>query len=490
MKKIRTRFAPSPTGYVHIGSLRTVLFTYLIAKSEGGDIILRIEDTDSKREVAGAADALYATLNKMGLKFDEGPQEGGAYGPYIQSQRKDIYKKYAEELLAKGEAYHCFCTSERLEEMRAQQQAQKLPPRYDRCCRNLGKNEVEERLARGEKSVIRQAMPLGGEVVVNDFLRGEINFRCAELDDQVLIKSDGMPTYQFAVVVDDHLMDITYVVRGEEWIPSFPKNILLYKAFGWEAPIFIHLTLSLNKGGGKLSKRQGDVAVEDFLKKGYLPEALINFCALQGWHPKDEVEVMDLDTIISKFRKEDLGKSASVFDTDKLDYLNGVYIRQKGLEELAELCRPYMQTNLELTENVYKKSEQYLRAVIGLEQERLKTLSEITELTSFFFEDNLEYDKELLAWKGIELPLIRENLLSVLAVLETINDDAWNSETMNEQLMNYIKSREAKVGDYLWPFRVSLTGRKASPSPFDVAAVLGKAESLKRVKQAIERLTH
>jgi nondiscriminating glutamyl-tRNA synthetase len=353
MNKVRLRLAPSPTGFLHLGNLRTALFGFLLAKKMGGDFILRIEDTDQKREVEGAVDSLIKVLDWVGITFDEGPHKGGDCGPYIQSQRLDIYKKHIDELLAEGKAYHCFCSAERLEEMRNEQAANKQAPRYDRACRNLSQEEVDKKIAAGEKFVIRQAMPLEGEVKVFDELRGEIVFKASDLEDHVLIKSDGVPTYQFASVVDDHLMGISHITRGEEWLPSFPKNVLLYQAFGWEVPKFIHLPLILNKTGGKLSKRQGDVFVEDYKAKGYLPEALINFCALLGWHPKNDKEIFTLDELKSEFNIEGLGASPAVFDIEKLDYYNGHYIRQKEINELTKLCLPYL-TELENDNEKFK----------------------------------------------------------------------------------------------------------------------------------------
>ena len=353
MNTVRTRFAPSPTGYLHIGSLRTALFAYLAAKTQNGKFILRIEDTDQKRYVAGAVEKIIEILDWVGLKFDEGPHTGGEYGPYIQSQRKEIYDEYVKTLLEKGEGYYCFCSPERLEAMRAEQTARKLPPRYDRTCRHLSKAEVDKKLKAGGQAVIRQKMPISGEVIVHDELRGDIKFKAEDLEDHVLIKSDNMPTYHFALVVDDYLMKITDVIRGEEWLPSFPKNILLYRSFGWQPPKFYHLPLTLNKGGGKLSKRQGDVAVEDYKKKGYLPEALINFSALLGWHPANDNEIFSLVDLEKEFKVEDLGTSPAVFDLEKLDYLNGYYIRHKPIDDLTLLCIPYLAEAgfIEVTQN-------------------------------------------------------------------------------------------------------------------------------------------
>ncbi|MCK5416832.1 glutamate--tRNA ligase [Candidatus Parcubacteria bacterium] len=482
-KKTRIRFAPSPTGYLHIGSLRTVLFTYLIAKSEGGTHILRIEDTDRSRFVEGAQESLIEVLNWIGIDFDEGPNMGGKFGPYVQSERKEIYDKYKQELLDKGEAYYCFCTPDRLQKMRENQQAKKLPPRYDRTCRDLSKQEIEERIKNGEKYVIRQKMPKSGEVVVNDELRGEIKFKAEELEDHVLIKSDGMPTYQFAVVIDDHSMEITHVLRGEEWIPSFPKNILLYKAFDWEAPKFIHMPLTLNKSGGKLSKRQGDVSVEDYKSKGYLVEALINFSVLSGWHPKDDNEILDIERLKKEFNYRDMGISPGVFDIEKLDYLNGYYIRQKDIDELTELCKPYLKENLKKTNDIEKQSDEYIKKVVAIEQERLKKLSDIAEITTFFFEDELNYDHEMLAWKKMTSEQAKENLDIIYELLEKIPEENWTNDSIEDSIVTYLKAKELKIGEYLWPMRVALTGKKASPSPFDVAEILGKGESLKRIRK-------
>ena len=484
---IRVRFAPSPTGFLHIGSLGTILFDYFIAKSTGGTFILRIEDTDQKREVEGAAEKLIEILHWLNIEFDEGPTMGGEFGPYVQSQRRAIYDKYKEELLETGNAYHCFCTSERLVKMKEDQQANKLPPRYDRTCRNLSKEEVEKRITAGETYTIRQKMPLEGEVIAHDELHGDINFKVENLEDHVLIKSDGMPTYQFANVVDDHLMEISHVVRGDEWLSSFPKNILLYEAFNWQPPKFIHVPLILNKEGGKLSKRQGDVAVEDYRNKGFLPEALINFCALLGWHPKDDQEILSVEEIISKFKVEDIGISPAIFDIEKLNYLNGYYIRHKSIEELAELCRPFLEDNLKKTD-ARRQDFKYIKAVVALEQDRLKKLSDINEATEFFFINNLEYEKELLIWKKFTDEEIKNNLKEAGEALNSIPEMNWTKELIEDALMTYIKAKEKTVGEMLWPMRVALTGRKASPGPFEVADVLGKEIVLARISKAINKL--
>ncbi len=488
MSKIRVRFAPSPTGFLHIGSLRMVLFNYLIAKKNNGQLILRIEDTDQKREIEGAVDGLIDILDWLSIDFDEGPHIGGKFGPYVQSQRLDIYKKYSDELLASKKVYRCFCSAERLEKMRASQQAKKMPPRYDRACRDLSDDEIQKKLDKGEEFVIRQKMPIDGEIKVYDELRGDISFKSQDLEDHVLIKSNGIPTYQFANVIDDHLMEISHVLRGDEWLSSFPKNILLYQAFDWQPPKFIHVPLTLNKEGGKLSKRQGDVAVEDYRAKGYLPEALINFSVLQGWHPKGDNELFSLSEIEKEFQFEDMGTSPAVFDIEKLDYFNGYYIRQKSIDELVGLCKPYLKDILAKISQNMKKTDEFIKKVVALEQERLKRLSEIGEFTNFFFVDKLEYESELLIWKKLTKKEVKNNLEEVSTQLEKISEKEWTRENIEKVLIDYIKSKEVKVGDYLWPMRVALTGKKASPGPFEVAEILGKGESLEKIKIGIERL--
>jgi len=478
MSKVRLRLAPSPTGFLHIGNLRTALFGYLLTKSMKGEFILRIEDTDEKREVEGAVDSLVKILDWVGIKFNEGPHIGGHYGPYIQTQRLDIYKKLTEELLNKDGAYHCFCTSEELTTMREKQQADKLPPRYDRRCRNLSTDDVKAKLEAGERYVIRQKLPLEGEIVIHDELRGDISFKCSDLEDHVLIKSDGVPTYQFANIVDDHLMEISHVTRGDEWLPSFPKNILLYQAFGWTPPKFIHLPLILNKTGGKLSKRQGDVFVEQYKDKGYLPEALINFCSLMGWHPKHDKEILSMTELEQEFSLDGMGTSPAIFDTEKLDFYNGTYIRQKTDQELLQLIKPFL---------TKEGDDDYLLKIIPTIKERLKTLSEINDLTTFYFSD-LDYEPALLLWKSLTAEQVKANLTELLTQLEPIPVGDWVFTNIEQIIITWLKANDKKVGDYLWPLRVSLTGQKASPSPFEVAGVLGKDLSIKRIKEGISKL--
>lgn len=479
-KEIRLRFAPSPTGFLHIGNLRTALFGYLIAKSQGGKFILRIEDTDEKREVEGAVKSLLDILNWIGIEFDEGPEIAGEFGPYIQSQRLEIYKKYSDKLLEEGKVYRCFCSAERLEKMRNDQAEAKLPPRYDRACRDLNPEDSLKRVEAGEKFVIRQKMPLSGEVKVFDELRGEIVFQAHDLDDHVLIKSNGVPTYQFASVVDDYLMKISHVTRGDEWLASYPKNILLYQAFNWQAPKFIHLPLLLNKTGGKLSKRQGDVFVEDYRAKGYIKEAIINFCVLLGWHPKGDQEILSLEELKNDFAISGLGSSPAIFDLEKLDFFNAYYLRQKSEKELLDLAKAYL-IEAELPTEGEKLEKAFLIA-----RDRLKKLSDAPEAIGFFFKKP-KAEENLIVWKNNTLESAKNNLAEVLEFISKIEESDWTKENLEEEVLAWIKrEKEGKNGDYLWPLRTALSGLKNSPSPFEIAWVIGKEESLKRIKDLLK----
>jgi glutamyl-tRNA synthetase len=475
--KIRLRFAPSPTGFLHIGNLRTALFGYLLAKSYGGKFILRIEDTDQKREVENAAEKLVDILSWIGINFDEGVHLGGPFAPYKQSERLEIYEKYSQELLDKGLAYRCFCTEERLEEMRNKQITAKQPPRYDRLCRNLSSEESERRAKNGETFVIRQKMLESGEIVVHDELRGDIRFRAEELDDHVLIKSNGVPTYHFANIVDDHLMEISHVTRGDEWLPSFPKNILLYQAFGWMPPKFIHLPLILNKTGGKLSKRQGDVFVEQYKDKGYLAAAIVNFCVLLGWHSKDDQEIWSLTDLEKSFSLDGMGSSPAIFDPEKLDYYNSYYIRQLSLESLVELVKPFADPENKIEAERFKN-------FISLAQDRLKRLDESREAIAFL-EERPEFSEELLSWKSLSVAEAKDNLKKIRKELVSFEPENWNKENLEKRLIAWVAKNGGKNGDYLWPLRVALSGLKNSPSPFEIAWAIGKEESLRRIDSLI-----
>lgn len=479
-KKARLRFAPSPTGFLHLGNLRTALFGYLMAKSLNGDFILRLEDTDQKREVEGSLDKLINILSWIGIKFDEGPHSVGDYGPYVQSERLETYNKYVNKLLDDNLAYRCFCTEERLVEMRAKQELNKQAPRYDKHCRNLSEEDIQKKLSSGHKFVIRQKMPEDSEIVVHDELRGDIKFNAADLDDHVLIKSNGVPTYQFANIVDDHLMEITHVTRGDEWLSSFPKNILLYEAFGWTPPKFIHLPLILNKEGGKLAKRQGDVFVENYRDKGYLPEAIINFCALLGWHPKNDQEIFSLEELEKEFNIKGLGVSPAVFDVEKLDYYNAHYLRKKSLGELTKLVKPYLE---EAGKPI--SDEKQIEKFVALAQDRMKKISDIVELSEFLFALP-NYESELICWKTLNIDEAKSNLGELSLELLKIETGNWSKENIEKVVFTWLKENDKKTGDYLWPLRVSLSGLKNSPGPFEIAWALGKLETLKRIDFAIK----
>ena len=510
MTKIRVRIAPSPTGFVHIGNFRTILYNFLFAKKNKADFVLRIEDTDRKRFVEGALENLLATLEWAEITYDEGPKEKlkvkseklkviesinykdiveiGDYGPYIQSERLETYKKYAQELVKKGYAYYCFCEPERLEEMRKDQQALKKPPIYDRyCLRNVSEEEINKNLKNNCRYTIRLKIPENETVEFEDIVRGKVSFNTNLIDDQVLLKSDGFPTYHLAVVVDDHEMGITHVIRGEEWLPSVPKHILLYKYFGWEIPKFAHLPLLLNTDRSKLSKRQGDVAVEDYIKKGYLKETIINFVALLGWNPgKGETqEIFTVDELIEKFDLANVHKGGAVFDIKKLDWMNSEWIKKLSTDELYQRSLEFWKEKAFYNSaSVEKKSEDYLKKVLTIERDRLSKLSEVGECNKFFFGD-IEYDKELLKWKEMSGDDIKKSLEKSLDVLTNISDNDWTLQNIEKTLLEIAGD---KKGDLLWPLRVALTGEKKSPSPFEVAWVLGKEESLKRINEAINIL--
>lgn len=503
-KQIRVRFAPSPTGYLHIGGLRTALYNYLFAKKNKGKFILRIEDTDQARSVERGIEKIIEILEKVGLQYDEGPilkkgkiAEIGKLGPYIQSKRLKIYKKYVDELIEKGEAYYCFCTSEELKKMRAEQINRKEPTKYDGRCRNLRKEEVEKKLKEKIPYVIRLSVPKQGETDFIDIIRGHVSFENKLIDDQVLLKSDGFPTYHLANVVDDHLMGITHVIRGEEWLSSTPKHILLYKAFGWNIPAFAHQPLLLNPDKSKLSKRQGDVAVEDYLKKGYLVEALFNFIALLGWNPTADREVFEMDELIKEFELGNINKAGAVFNTEKLDWLNGYYIRALSLKKFTEFCVPYLEESklikksgkkFEIINTKEKVGFDWLEKALNLEQKRVKTLSEIPFLTEFFFKKALKYDSNLLVWKKTGKSAAKNNLKKLSDFLNEVNKKDFEENKLEQKIKQFIVKENLGVGDALWPMRVALTGREKSPGPFEVACVLGKEKTLKRIGSAIKRL--
>ena len=503
----KVRFAPSPTGFLHVGGLRTALYNYLFAKHHSGTYLLRIEDTDQKRFVEGAVESLCQSLEQLGIQHSEGvclmEGEGGQggtaqkslievgdAGPYIQSKRLPLYRKYVDELVEQGLAYPCFCSSERLEEVRAIQMAHKKAPRYDRHCLKLSPEEVATRQAAGESSVIRFRIPDDRDIECHDLVRGTVRFHTRDTDDQILLKSDGFPTYHLAVVVDDHLMGVTHVIRGEEWLPSTPKHILLYEAFGWQPTQFAHLPLLLNPDKSKLSKRQGDVAVEDYLAKGYLKEALINFVALLGWNPGhgETREIFTLEELAERFDLGQVNKSGAVFDIKKLDWMNTAYIKQLDIDTLFDRLREggFLDKPLIQSAPALMRDEAFLKRVLTIEHDRLTRLTEFGELNPFFFTDTLLYDASLLHWKENGVEETRAVLVQAQTLLETQDDAVWSDHAALQKLL--FEAAGEKRGDFLWPLRVALSGAQKSPSPFDCAFVLGRTTTLHRIDEALKKL--
>ncbi len=500
----RVRIAPSPTGFPHIGTFRTALFDYLLARHDGGAFILRIEDTDRARLVEGSVKYIAESLKWLGIEADEGVYmdadgkiaQRGAYGPYIQSERLGIYHEYAAKLLENGHGYRCFCTTERLDALRAEQQAAGKPPKYDRLCRALTKEEADAKVAAGESFVIRHAVPDAEEVVVTDAIRGEVRFNSADLDDYVLMKSDGFPTYQLASVVDDHLMEISHVLRGEEWLPSTPKNLLLYKAFGWTPPIFAHTPSILGPDGKhKLSKRDGADAALDYRDKGYMPEVLINFLAFLGWSPGTEQEIFTLDDLCEHFSLERVQKSPAVFDFNRLEYLSGVYIRALPVGAVAEGMLPFLRAaGLVLGEGqamapageifLPQAFPQYLFSVAATVQERLRHFDESAELTGFFFR-RPTVDPAIIVPKKSTPEDVRATLSELIPVLSDLPAEKWMTEDVEVLLRGFAEQTGRTSGAVLWPVRAAVTGAAASPGAFEMLAVLGKDESLIRLKSAL-----
>jgi glutamyl-tRNA synthetase len=481
MSEVRTRFAPSPTGYMHIGNLRTALYTYLIAKKEGGKFILRIEDTDQERYVEGATDIIYRTLKTVGLNWDEGPDIGGPVGPYIQSERMGIFKQYAVELVEKGAAYYCFCDKDRLAELKAVQEASGVSPMYDRHCRNLSKEEVEAKLAEGVPYVIRQKIPLEGTTTFHDELFGDITVENSTLDDQILLKADGMPTYNFANVVDDHLMGITHVVRGNEYLASAPKYNLLYEAFGWDIPKYIHVSPIMKDKHSKLSKRNGDASFEDLVAKGYLSEAIINYIALLGWAPKGEREIYSLEELKQEFDIEGLSKSPSIFDPLKLRAINGEYIRMLTPEKFLEHATPYIRETV-------KREDVDLSKISALLQNRTEVFTDIPEQVDFI-DEMPDYDLALYENKKMKTncDTALDALERSLPVMEAIED--WRFDVLHDELFKLIADMGVKNGYILWPVRVAISGKQFTPGgAFEIAEIIGKDETVSRMKRSIEML--
>ena len=481
MAKVRTRFAPSPTGRMHVGNLRTALYAYLIAKHAGGDFILRIEDTDQERYVEGAVDIIYRTLQEAGLQHDEGPDKDGGVGPYVQSERQaaGIYLKYAKELIEKGEAYYCFCDKERLESLKTEVAGKEIVM-YDKHCLHLSKEEVEAKLAAGVPYVIRQNNPTTGTTTFHDEIYGDITVDNAELDDMILIKSDGYPTYNFANVVDDHLMGITHVVRGNEYLSSSPKYNRLYEAFGWEVPVYVHCPLITDEEHHKLSKRCGHSSYEDLLEQGFLTEAIVNFVALLGWSPENNQEIMTMDELIREFDYHHISKSPAVFDYTKLKWMNGEYIKAMDFDRFYEMAEPW------LKQAIHKDLD--LKKIAGMVKTRIEIFPDIVDMVDFF-EKLPEYDVSMYAHK--KMKTTQESSLEVLSeVLPLLEEqEDYSNDALYAALLSYVEKKGCKNGYVMWPIRTAVSGRQMTPAgATEIMEILGKEESLARIRTGIRML--
>ncbi len=478
--EVRTRFAPSPTGYMHLGNLRSALYTYLFAKANGGKFILRIEDTDQSRYVPGAVDVIYRTLKSIGMQWDEGPDIGGDYGPYVQSERKNMYLPYAEQLVKAGKAYYCFCTEEELAARREEAQKRGETFKYDKHCLHLSEEEVRRRLEAGEPYVIRQNVPEHGEASFDDVLYGHIAVDCADLDDMILIKADGMPTYNFANVIDDHTMGITHVMRGNEYLSSTPKYNLLYDAFGWEKPTYIHMTPIMRDATHKLSKRDGDAYFEDYLNKGYLKEAIVNYVALLGWNPGDEREFFTMDELIKAFSVEGMSKSPAIFDVNKLTWMNAEYVRRLTPEQFTEYALPY-----------YEKAgvgAEHADLLARILQQRTETFAQIPDMLDFI-PQLPDYDAELFTNKKSKTnPEIAKHVLKIaIAALDAL--PAWEEQPIHDALLGLAEKEGMKNGTMLWPVRIALAGKQVTPGgAIEIAILLGREESMRRLKIGLDKL--
>jgi glutamyl-tRNA synthetase len=471
---IRTRIAPSPTGIAHLGTAYTAMRNLAIARQAGGQFIIRIEDTDRGRYVEGAIEVIFEAMQWLGLTNDEGPNVGGPYAPYTQSERLSLYLEHAKELVTKDKAYYCFCTKERLDQVRADQQAKKELPRYDQHCRTLTKEEVEKNLAENISYVIRLKVPETGVTICQDLVRGPVEFQNSGIDDQVLLKSDGYPTYHLAVVVDDYLMKITHIIRGEEWLSSAPKHILIYNAFGWPLPIFAHIPLIRNKDHSKMSKRKNDVSILSHRDKGYLPEAMNNFMALMGWSHPEKKEVFSLDEFMKLFTLERVTLTAPVYDLDKLNWLNGMYIREMPDVELTKRLIPFIPTDC---------PKEMVPAILPLIKERLVTLKDFEELTDFFYRD-IAVDQVLLTKKST-LGEVKEQLVETIKAVKTIEEEDWTHENIEEKGRTIATTKDWKPGQYFMMLRVATTGKSVTPPLFETMQVLGKEKTLVRLESAL-----
>jgi glutamyl-tRNA synthetase len=489
LRPARVRFAPSPTGRLHLGGARTALYDYLLARQTGGQFILRLEDTDRKRYVPGAEDELMHGLRWLGIEWDEGIDVGGPHAPYRQSERKEIYQQYAKELIDRGHAYYCFCTPERLERMRQEQQKRKEPPRYDQTCRRLDPDETARRVAAGEPHVIRFKMPNEGSITVVDRLRGEMTFENKNLDDYIIVKSDGFALYHLAAIVDDHLMGITHVIRSSEWIPTFPLHAHIIRAFGWEEPEWVHLSVFLKPSGkGKMSKREAEAAmkdghsifVTDLEKLGYVPEAVVNWIALMGWSYDDHTEIFTLPELVEKFSLDKLNPSPAAINFSKLDHFNGVHIRSLEQDDLARRVKPFF------VEAGYQVDDEKLRKIIPIIQERIGTLDEAPEIAGFFFQDEVHPEPEELIGKKMTASESAAAARRSLEILESLPEIT--PETAEEPLRNLVEEMGLKAGQVFGILRVAVTGQKVSPPLFESMEIIGKEKVLERIRRAIDIL--
>ncbi len=475
----RVRFAPSPTGFLHVGGLRTALYNYLFAKKEAGTFILRIEDTDRSRYVEGAVDNLIETLKWSGLDYDEGPGKEGACGPYTQSERLAIYREHVEELIAKRHAYHCFCAPGRLDEMRKQQEKMKIAPKYDRHCLRLAPGDAARRIADGVPAVVRMKVPESSSIRIDDMIRGRVEFQSDRVDDQVLLKSDGYPTYHLANVVDDRLMGITHVIRGEEWLSSTPKHVLLYGYFGWDAPQFAHLPLLLNPDRSKLSKRQGDVAVEDYRAAGYLPEALLNFVALLGWNPGDDREIFSLAELVPEFSMARVGKSGAIFNVEKLQWINQQHLRRLDPSAIAEKVKPVLRNaGIEWGDGAY------LERVITMMRDRLNSFSDFNSFARYFFADPDTYDEAARKknWSGQS----GAHLTALIGRLEADGD--FTEAGLETSLKSVAGGFGVGAGKIIHAVRLALSGMAIGPGLYELMMILGKETVLRRLRRAVDSL--
>lgn len=486
MSTVRVRFAPSPTGFLHVGGLRTALYNYLFARHNNGVFVLRIEDTDRSRYVEGAVENLIATLRWAGLEYDEGPDRPGSSGPYIQSERLALYREHAMRLLAEGRAYYAFDTPEELEAMRKEQERMRkeqermgIPAKYDRRALKLSPEEVRRKLEAGEPAVVRLKVPESETVAFDDVIRGRVEFSSDLIDDQVILKSDGYPTYHLANVVDDHTMGISHIIRGEEWLSSTPKHVLLYRYFGWEPPVFAHLPLLLNPDRSKLSKRQGDVAVEDYRAKGYLPEALVNFVALLGWNPGDERELFTLDELVREFTLERVGKSGAVFNLDKLNWMNTQYLRRKPIEELAAMLRPAL-----AQAGIGPVPEPYLRAAIELMRDRVDRIEDFVAFSPYLFADPTSYDEGAKSkyWKA-DSPGLLTSVRTLLA-----SQDPFDHAGIEASVRATAVAAGVNASKLIHPLRLAVSGVPVGPGLFELMALIGRDACLRRIDSALRQL--